>query len=188
MNDGILHGDTTVQLGLSNPVGNAVFINPNAATLTILETDGSLIVNAGASLIRESGPTNGVIDPGETVTLLFALRNQLGTNTASLVATLLATNGVSNPRSSTFPTLPRFTITGASLVPRGPSTFRPYSFTAAGTNGQPISATFQLQDGDHRFGPGRVQLCPGPVSDPLWQLRRHCHQRLLQCHAVSLNH
>ncbi len=150
MNDGILHGDTTVQLGLSNPVGNAVFINPNAATLTILETDGSLIVNAGASLIRESGPTNGVIDPGETVTLLFALRNQLGTNTASLVATLLATNGVSNPRAN-FSNSPAVHNYGV-LVPRGPSTFRPYSFTAAGTNGQPISATFQLQDGTTDLG------------------------------------
>lgn len=150
LDDGVLHGDTTVQLGLSNPVGNAVFINPSAATLTILETDGSLIVNAGAALIRESGPTNGVIDPGETVTLLFALRNKLGTNTSSLVATLLATNGIANPKAN-FTNTPAANNYGA-LVPRGPSASRPFTFTAAGTNGQAITATFQLYDGATDLG------------------------------------
>jgi len=150
LDDGVLRGDTTVQLGLSNPVGNAVFINPSAATLTILETDGSLIVNAGTALIRESGPTNGVIDPGETVTLLFALRNKLGTNTSSLVATLLATNGIANPKAN-FTNTPAANNYGA-LVPRGPSASRPFTFTAAGTNGQTITATFQLYDGATDLG------------------------------------
>ena len=55
---------------------------PVAATLTVLEADGSLIVPAGAALISETnGLANGAIDPGETVTLLFALRDSVGTNT-----------------------------------------------------------------------------------------------------------
>ena len=116
IDDGVLNGDTTVPLSLGNLVGNAVFVNPSAATLTIVETDGSLIVPAGAALISESGPVNGVIDPGETVTLLFALRDSTGTNTVNLVATLLATNGVTNPSGPQ---------TYGALVVHGPSVFAP---------------------------------------------------------------
>ena len=54
--DGVLSGDHTVLLSLGNLVGNAVFVNPSAATLTIVETDGSLIIPAGAALTSESGP------------------------------------------------------------------------------------------------------------------------------------
>ena len=71
------------------------FSIPIHATLVIAETDGSLVIPAGVALTSESGPVNGVIDPGETVTLLFALRNANGTNTVNLVATLLATTTAS---------------------------------------------------------------------------------------------
>ena len=106
-----------------------------------METDGSLIVPAGSALTSESGPVNGVIDPGETVTLLFALRDSVGTNTANLVATLLATNGVTKPSGPQ---------NYGALVVHGPSVSRSFSFTASGTNGQTISATLQLQDGSHQ--------------------------------------
>jgi uncharacterized delta-60 repeat protein/uncharacterized repeat protein (TIGR01451 family) len=148
--DRVLNGDTTVSLLLSNLVGNAVFVTPSAATLTILETDGSQIVNAGAALVAESGPVNGVIDPGETVTLLFALRNKLGTNTVNLQATLLATNGITNPKAGTS-TTPAVNNYGV-LVTHGPSASRPFTFTASGTNGQTINATFQVQDGTTDLG------------------------------------
>jgi uncharacterized delta-60 repeat protein/uncharacterized repeat protein (TIGR01451 family) len=138
IDDGVLSGDHTVPLSLANLVGNAVFVNPSAATLTIVETDGSLIVPAGSALTSESGPVNGVIDPGETVTLLFALRDSTGTNTVNLVATLLATNGITKPSAPQ---------TYGALAVHGPSVSRSFSFTASGVNGQTIGATFQLQDG-----------------------------------------
>jgi uncharacterized delta-60 repeat protein/uncharacterized repeat protein (TIGR01451 family) len=143
LDDGVLSGDHTVQLSLRNLAGNAVFLNPSAATLTIVETDGSLVVPAGSALTSESGPVNGVIDPGETVTLLFALRDSTGTNTVNLVATLLATNGVTKPSGPQ---------NYGALVVHGPSVSRPFSFTASGTNGQTIGATFQLQDGSLNRG------------------------------------
>ena len=139
--DHIVDGNHTVKLYLSNAVasaGSAVLISPANASLLILETDGSLILPAGVALISESGPVNGVIDPGETVTLLFGLRNANGTNTANLVATLLATNGVANPSGPQ---------TYGTLVAHGPSVSRPFTFTAAATNGQTISAILQLSDG-----------------------------------------
>ena len=138
----VLDGNHTVGLYLSNAVsitsGSAVLINPTNATLLVLETDGSLIVPAGVALLSESGPVNGIIDPGETVSLLFGLRNANGTNTANLVATLLATNGVSNP------TGPQ---TYGALVANGPSVSQPFTFTANATNGQTINAVLQLTDG-----------------------------------------
>jgi uncharacterized repeat protein (TIGR01451 family)/uncharacterized delta-60 repeat protein len=134
----VVDGGHTVVLNLANAVGNAAILNPNPATLTIAETDGSLIIPAGVALISESGPVNGVIDTNETVTMLFGLRNANGTNTSSLVATLLATNGVANPSPPQ---------NYGVLVARGPSASRSFTFTAAGTNGQTIQATFQLRDG-----------------------------------------
>lgn len=140
--DGVVNGDHTVLLSLANAVGNAALVDPSAATLTVVEADGSLVVPAGVSLISESGPVNGAIDPGETVTLLFALRNSVGTNTANLVATL-QTNGISNPSGPQ--------NYGALLV-HGPSVARPFTFKAGGTNGQTLTVTFQLQDGSINRG------------------------------------
>ncbi len=134
----IVDGGHTVLLTLTNAAGNAAIIGANPATLTISETDGSLIIPAGVALTAESGPVNGVIDTNEIVTLLFGLRNANGTNTANLVATLLATNGVSNPSAPQ---------NYGVLVAHGPSASRPFTFTAIGTNGQNIQATLQLRDG-----------------------------------------
>jgi uncharacterized delta-60 repeat protein/uncharacterized repeat protein (TIGR01451 family) len=78
-----------------------------------------------------------VIQPGETVTMLFAFRNA-GSNVADLVATLLQTNGVTNasaPQSY------------GPMPSNGPSTSRLFTFTVTATNGQVISPTFQLQNG-----------------------------------------
>jgi len=137
----ILDGDRTVLVSLSNPQGSATLVNPSAATLTIHDNDGSLIIPAGAALISESfTPANTVIEPGETVSMLFAFRNSAGTNTVNLTATLLATNGI------TAPSAPQ---SYGVLVAQGPSASQPFTFTASGTNGQRIVATFQLTDLGH---------------------------------------
>ena len=137
-NNSIVQGDQTVLLSLANVTGNGGLVNPSASTLVIVETDGSLIVPAGTALTSESVPANGVIEPGEDVELLFGLRNISGTNTTQLSATLLAGNGVSNPSAAQ---------NYGALTLHGPSTSRPFSFKANGTNGQVITALFQLRDG-----------------------------------------
>ncbi len=97
-----------------------------------------LVIPAGSALASESfTPANNIIDPGETVTLFFAFTNSAGGNVSNLVATLLATNGVTSPSGS-------LTNHGL-LIAGGPSVSLPFSFTASGTNGQLITATFQLQ-------------------------------------------
>ncbi len=131
--------DVTVLLQLFSP-SNAILVAPNAATLTIHDTSGSLVVPAGSAFSAGGDPNNnGIIDPGETVTLLFGLRDSGGTNAVNVSATLLVTNGVTapSPASQNYGT----------LIADGPSASRTFSFTASGTNSQVIEPTFQLKGG-----------------------------------------
>jgi len=148
-------GDKTVLLSLRNAVSNSVLLAPNAATLTIIETDGSLIVPAGTALLSESGIQNGAIDPGETVSILFAFRNATGTNTVNLIGTLFATNGVSSPSAPQ---------NYGALTVHGPAVSRPFTFTANATNGQTINATFEFRDGNAPTNVAIVSFVVGKAS------------------------
>ena len=145
---GIVKPDLALSLLLSNATsiagGGATLLPPSAARLTIVDNTGSSVVAAGSALVSESfSPPNGVIDPGEQVTLWFAFRDSAGTNVANLLASLLVTNGVSSPSNPQF---------YGPLVKNGPSASRQFSFVANGTNGQQISPTFHLQDGATDLG------------------------------------
>jgi hypothetical protein len=141
--------DKTVLLQLFGPVGG-VLVPPSAATLTIHDNTGSYVIPAGSALVSESGAgaPNGVIDSNETVSILFAFRDSGGTNVADLKATLLATNGITSPTS------PNGTATQdyGPLAYLGHSAFRQFTFTAHGTNGQQIAATFVLTNGASNLG------------------------------------
>jgi hypothetical protein len=82
-------------------------------------------------------PANGAIDPGETVTVQFGLRNVGTRNTTNLVATLLATNGVVLPSSSQ---------NYGRLVAGGAAVTKPFTFSAMGNCGSMLTASFRLQD------------------------------------------
>jgi uncharacterized repeat protein (TIGR01451 family)/uncharacterized delta-60 repeat protein len=143
IDDTIEEGAETILLSLSSPTGQVSLLNPNAATLTIVDDDGGSILPAGTLLTAENGTPNSAIDPAETVTVLFGLRNASGVNTTNLVATLLATNGVVAPSGAQ---------NYGALINNGASVSRPFSFTANGTNGGFITATFQVQDGSSSYG------------------------------------
>jgi len=137
--------DKTVLLELSAP-NNGVLVSPYSAILTIHDTSGSFVEPAGSVLTSESfTQANGIIDPNETVTLLFGFRAAGGNNIGNLQATLLATNGISNPSGSQY---------YGPLLVGGPAVSRPFSFTALGTNSQTITATFNLADGTNNLGIG----------------------------------
>ena len=136
--------DKTVLLQLSDPV-NGFLVAPYAATLTIHDTSGSLVVPDGSALVHESGPVNGIIDPGETVSLLFAFRVSGGTNANDVSAMLLKGNGITSPT----PSGPQ---NYGTLFFDGPPVSREFTFTAAGTNSQQITATFQLQSDGNNIG------------------------------------
>jgi uncharacterized delta-60 repeat protein len=131
----------TVIMELSSPT-NGVLVAPSAATLTIVNENGSFVVPAGVALVPGATPTNGILQPGQTNTLSFAFRDAGGTNIINLLATLLANNGVSSPTS------PNGTPTQSygPLTNGANSVSRQFTFTSVGTNSQTILATFALQD------------------------------------------
>lgn len=136
----------TVLLQLLSP-SNSVITAPGAATLTIRDNTGSYVVPAGSAIVSESGAgaPNGVIDSNETVTVLFGFRDAGGLNVDNLNATLIAGNGVTpspNPQTQNY----------GPLISSSHSVSRPFTFTALGTNGQEVLATFQLQDGATNIG------------------------------------
>src|SRR5438552_4884143 len=91
---------------------------------TIQSTQNPPSLALATRLVSESGPVNGVLDPGETVTVNFTLSNS-GGPTANLVGTLLATSGVTGPSN---PQTYGAIATGASVT-------KPFTFTAGGVNG-----------------------------------------------------
>jgi len=158
--------DLTVLLQLSDPVA-AALAYPSFSTLTIVDLSGSFVVPSGVVLVTNQIPTNGIagppnlsgpfvltytpgsvngfpgiIYPGMTNTLKFGFRVSSGTNVPTLVATLLATNGITNPSG------PR---TNGPLIASGPSVAEQFTFTASSsyTNGQTIQAAFALTDAYH---------------------------------------
>jgi uncharacterized repeat protein (TIGR01451 family) len=144
IDDHIITADHTVLLSLSNPQGSGtvppILTPPSTAMLTIQEGDGSYIIAAGVSLVSESfKPTNGLIDPGETVMVDFGMRCISGGNTTNLVATLESSSAIT-------PVLPNSQNYGA-LQQGGHAVSEPFTFTANGTNNQVVNAVFQLQDG-----------------------------------------
>jgi uncharacterized repeat protein (TIGR01451 family)/uncharacterized delta-60 repeat protein len=144
INDTSIENNETIYLTLSNPAVGALLGVPSTATITIMDEDGSLIVPAGSALTEESiSPANGAIDPGETVTLNFAIQNIGKQDTTNLLAALLATNGVAAPSAPQ-----NFGV----LTAGGLLAARPFTFTARGTNGETITPTFELQDNGRPLG------------------------------------
>ena len=102
------------------------------------------VTAAGSTLEAENcPPPNGVIDPGENVTVSFCVRNSATQNTTNLVGTLEATGGVANPSGPQ---------TYGVVTPGGPAVCRSFTFTANGNCGDLITATIQLQDGATSLG------------------------------------
>jgi hypothetical protein len=111
---------------------------------------------ATTTLTAEScSPTNGAVDPGETVTLNFRLQNVGSSNTTSLVATLQTGGGVTSPSGPQ---------TYGVLSAGGPPVGRPFSFTAVGACGGSASATLQLQDGSANLGTVTFTIPLGKVT------------------------
>ena len=131
-------------------------VNPQLSatnSFTVVVLNGPLVVLNSTTLIAEGFfPTNNAIDPNETVTVLFALKNAGVANTTNLVVTLLPTNGVSAPSGPQ---------TYGVLVAGGAAVSQPFTFTALGTCGGTINPTLQLQDGAANLGTVTVALTLG---------------------------
>lgn len=108
----------------------------------VLQTKPALTAGT-SSLVAESFASNGAIDPGETVTVNFQMIN-IGTGAADEVtATLLATNGVTNPSAAQ---------SYGHLGAEGGAAERGFTFTAAGECGVSIQPTFHLRSDSTDLG------------------------------------
>lgn len=110
--------------------------------------------NGGVALTAEGcAPANGVIDPGEDVTVSLGVSNIGPGPTLNLVVTLLATGGV------TFPTGP---VEYGAVEPNTVAT-RNFSFSNNAACGDTITLTFRLQDGDEDLGTFTVPFTLGEL-------------------------
>ncbi|MBP6824647.1 MAG: HYR domain-containing protein [Acidobacteria bacterium] len=142
------------------------------------------IVIAGWTLTAEDcRMPDGLVDPGEAVTLNIALQNTGGTNTSQQVlATLQASGGVTSPSGQQ---------DYGRLSAGGPSTGRNFTFTAAAQQlGTPITLTLQISDGGVNRGtvsttitlgllvsdadPGLCQTGFNPPRSPSPCILTHC--------------
>ena len=114
-------------------------------TITIIGSINT-VINAAPPVVitaENAVPANNAPDPGETLTVNLPLINIGATNTTNLVATLLATGGVSAPSGPQ---------TYGVVVSLAPSIAMPYTFTASGNCGDNIILTLALQDGATNLG------------------------------------
>ena len=123
---------------------DSVPANNTTNVITTVNALAPLIVSSGAALTSESvAPANGAIESGEVVTINFGLRNVGTLDVGNLVATLLATGGVTGPGAAQ---------NYGALVANGPTVSRSFSFTATAAAGGTLTATLQLQDGAQNLG------------------------------------
>jgi len=118
--------------------------NNSASAISTVLNPAPLILVPAVTFTSESVlPANGTLDAGETVTASFTFTNAGVADTINLVATLLATNGVTSPGAP---------ANIGALVHGGATASRNFTFTAGSAPSNVITATFQLQDGANDLG------------------------------------
>jgi hypothetical protein len=146
---------TTVVTDTCPGATNALHLSATNSFTVIVNSQSALVVDSTALLAEGCAPTNNAVDPGETVTMQFALRNTGAINTTNLVATLQASGGV---------TLPSGPQNYGSLLGGGAAVAQPFTFTAAGSCGSTITASLQLQDGPQYLGTVTVPITLGQMT------------------------
>jgi hypothetical protein len=123
--------------------GNFSITNGTTTNVPVCLQGTPVIVAHSTTLVNERcAPPNGVIDPGETVTVTFRLKNNGGASTNNLVATLRTSGGIT----------PITTSQNYGVIAVGATVGRNFSFIANGACGGTITATLQLQDGARNLG------------------------------------
>lgn len=131
-----------VVVGMSSSDNSAS--NNTATIVNAAANPAPAIMAAGSTLLQESfAPPNDTIEPGETVTLALSLQNAGLVGTSNLVATLLATGGVTAPSG------PK---SFGALLPGGPAGTQSFTFTAGSGSLGVIVLTLQLVDGPLDLG------------------------------------
>jgi len=134
---------------------------PNLINTLAPRVRAPFVTNSSATLVAEGCLTNnGVIDPGETVTVNFSLKNLGAFKTTNLVATLQADSGVIAPSGPQ--------LYGA-LTGGGAAVGRPFTFTANAACGGTLTATLLLSDGSANLGTATFDFSIGKPATVLTQ-------------------
>lgn len=134
---------TTARLKVE-AVGNIYFDIGNADFTIIPDIPTPLVTIDSAALVAENClATNNAIDPDESVTVNFTLKNIGTADLTNLVATLLTTNGVSMVSAPQ---------NFGALIAGGAAVTLPFSFVATGACGGVITAALDLQEGSVSIG------------------------------------
>jgi uncharacterized repeat protein (TIGR01451 family) len=137
-------GSVTNIVRVSSLASDGNSANNSASAISTVLNPAPIVLVPAVSFTSESvSPANGTLDAGETVTAAFAFTNAGAVDTVNLVATLLATNGVTAPSAP---------ANIGALVHGGASANRSFTFTAGSAPSGVITATFQLQDGASDLG------------------------------------
>ena len=142
-------GDYTVTItapGYAPGGGPATITDGGTTVLDACLTGIPIIESAGATLLEEGcAPGNGAVDPGETVTMRFCVRNTGGAGTTNLVGDLDESGGVGDA--------PDPAVFGAVLA-GGPDVCADVTFTASETLvcGDPVAPLLELEDGAADLG------------------------------------
>lgn len=103
----------------------------------------SASLSALALIAEGCGPTNGLFDPGESVTIAVTITNSGTIALTNVTGTLLAGTGVSAPGAAQ---------NFGALTAGGAAVTRPFTFIATGACGGTLSVRVQLQQGATNFG------------------------------------
>ena len=111
-------------------------------TLEAYQPPPDVVANGSAITAGVCGaPATAAIDPNETVTVNFTLRNKGPFDTGTLTATLQATGGVTAPSGPQ----------NYDVLSVGNSATRAFTFTAMGTCGDTLTATLNVTDGTNTW-------------------------------------
>lgn len=127
------------------PLGSPKPFRIEFTEVTIVDDDPALFAVDDYRVVAENcGTNNAALDPGETVSVLFRVRN-VGFNactTTNLKAALLPGGGVVNPSGPQ---------TVGSTCGGGPEVWVPFTFTVGAQCGQQVNALFSLTDGTTNY-------------------------------------
>ncbi len=153
-----VNGDYSMDLPPGTYDVSVTFPGFSVASTQVTITDGQttdldgcltgvpVLLGDGASLVAEScQPPNGRIDPGETVTVDFCVRNTGGADPANLIGAVQETGGVSDPSGPQ---------SYGVVTAGGAAVCREFTFTAdqSVVCGDPITASLELSDGPASLG------------------------------------
>jgi len=117
----------------------------------------AVIEAAGSAIISESFlPSNGAIEDGETVGVVFDLKNTGSVSALSLTGALQASGGITNPTGS---------VSWGNLAPAGPAKSGTFFFQTNGDCGSSLFATITLNDGATSLGSVDFELPVGAIGE-----------------------